>query len=348
MKIVYFAHSVLSRGGDKMVLAHANHLAEAGHDVVIMTNVLDTVFNIHSRIKIERLKFNSKIGTVFSAIFEKTLSDCVLVSIIPMAFLLSFRNRGKIVYFAQDYNESLYYNPLQRMFIRFLYVITLSIFKVRTIAVSEQLADHLKGNFNANAKVIQNGIDFSTFFPEPSIILNKSKNGRKAILFFSRRDHRKGFDLALKTISNILSSTDFPIEIWTVGDPLLDGEVTCLHQDFGYVIESEMRRLLSSADLFLYPSRSEGFGIMVLEAFACRCPVVTTDAIPFAIDEENALVARIEDVEGLVARVTRILADQELSRKLTDTAAEFVLKYSLKSSVEEFESTLVKTGSAKC
>jgi glycosyltransferase involved in cell wall biosynthesis len=196
MKIVYFAHSLLSRGGDKMVLAHVNHLAESGHKVVIKTSVIDTVFNIHSAIEIERLEFSSKLGTIFAAIFEKIVSDCVIVSIIPMAFLLSFRNRGKIVYFAQDYNEYVYNNTIQRMFIRFLYVITLSIFKVRTIAVSEQLADHLNDKFNAHADVIQNGIDFSTFFPEPSSVLNERKNGRKAILFFSRREHRKGFDLA--------------------------------------------------------------------------------------------------------------------------------------------------------
>jgi glycosyltransferase involved in cell wall biosynthesis len=116
--------------------------------------------------------------------------------------------------------------------------------------------------------------------------------------------------------------------------------VTCSHHYFGYVGESELRRILSSADVFLYPSRCEGFPVMVLEAFACGCPVVTTDAIPYAVDGENALVAQVEDVDGLVAKTLRILTDEALANKLTDKAGKFVLQYSLESAAKEFEKTL--------
>lgn len=44
----------------------------------------------------------------------------------------------------------------------------------------------------------------------------------------------------------------------------------------GYVSEDEKIALLRGADAFVYPSLAEGFGIQVVEAMACGCPVVTT------------------------------------------------------------------------
>lgn len=329
-----------------MTLAYAGRLAENGHQVSVYTNTVDTVFNVPHGVTIQKAAYPGKFGTILSALLHRMNADVVIGDIVATAFLLSFRNRGRVIHFAQDYNENVYKNILQKLLIRSLYMITLSFLKVPTIAVSAPLADELNTKFDAHARVIENGIDLRTFYPEPSDSLKEGKAGRKAVLFFSRRDHRKGFDLALETIARVLSSTEIPIEVWTVGEPLRDGEVSCLHHDFGYVGEPDLRRIFSSADLFLYPSRCEGFGLMLLEAFACKCPVITTDAIPFAIDGDNALVTRIEDVDGLVAKVGQILADEELACKLADTARNFVLKYSLDAAAEEFERALNKTGGA--
>ena len=46
MKIEFFRHSLLSRGGDKMIIAHAGYLAEQGHEVTILASVVNTVFAI--------------------------------------------------------------------------------------------------------------------------------------------------------------------------------------------------------------------------------------------------------------------------------------------------------------
>lgn len=342
MRIVFFRHSLLNRGGDKMVLAYAGRLAENGHEVSVYTNIVDSVFQIPHGVAIKKVFCPGKLGTILSALFQRMHADVVIGDIVATAFLLSFRNWGRVVHFAQDYNENFYHNFLQKLLVRCLYAVTLSLFKVSTIAVSAQLAEELDTKFDAHAKVIENGIDLRVFYPAPSDSLQEAKRGRKAILFFSRRDHRKGFDLALETIGRILARSEIPIVVWTVGEPLRDGEVACPRHDFGYVGEAGLRGILSSADLFLYPSRFEGFPVMVLEAFACQCPVVTTNAIPYAIDNYNALVTRIEDVDGIVAKVKRVLTDQGLVRRLADSASSFVLEYSLESAAGEFEQVLNK------
>lgn len=331
-----------------MILAYADRLAKKGHQVHIYSNIIETVFEIPNDVIIQRITWPGKLGTILSSLITRFDTDFVICDIVAMAFLLSLRNKGKVVHFAQDYNENVYNNFVQKMLIRFLYEVTLSLFKVPTIAVSVQLADELNRKFDAEAKVIKNGIDLRVFYPEPCNLLKERKKGRKAILFFSRRDHRKGFDIALRAIDKISLCTEIPLEVWTVGEPLKDGEAHCLQHNFGYVREPELRRILSSADLFLYPSRCEGFPIMVMEAFACHCPVVTTKAVPYAVDYGNALVAQIEDVDGLVTNMKRILMDEKLAVKLADTAGEFVLQYSLDFSADEFSNTLEVIMEKRC
>jgi glycosyltransferase involved in cell wall biosynthesis len=48
--------------------------------------------------------------------------------------------------------------------------------------------------------------------------------------------------------------------------------------DIGYVAEDELPALYSGSDVFVFPSKYEGFGMPVLEARACGTRVVTTDS----------------------------------------------------------------------
>ena len=46
---------------------------------------------------------------------------------------------------------------------------------------------------------------------------------------------------------------------------------------FGYATEEQLYSLYAFAEFFIYPSFYEGFGIPVLEAMACHCPVITSN-----------------------------------------------------------------------
>lgn len=340
MRVAFIRHSLLNRGGDKMIIAYASHLAEKGHDVIIRTNLIDTVFELSPLVKVESLRFSGKIGTILSSFLKEKEADIIIADIIPLTFLLSIRNMNRVLYFAQDYNENSYTYVIQKTIIRLLYAVSLKLFAVPVIAVSDELAQLFASKYGADAKVICNGVNLKTFYFDPAEDLILQKGYNKAILFFSRRDHRKGFDLALQSVVKLVKAHSVPVEVWTVGEHLKPGEVPCVFKNFGYVSEKLLRQIMSSADLFLCPSRNEGFGLMVMEAFACKCPVVTTDAIPYAIDRENALVTRIEDVSGLVVNMLEILTNSELANQLADRAGKFVLKYSLQTSVNEFETAL--------
>jgi glycosyltransferase involved in cell wall biosynthesis len=86
----------------------------------------------------------------------------------------------------------------------------------------------------------------------------------------------------------------------------LTGQVLLLD----YVDEADLPALYSAADLFVFPSLYEGFGLPVLEAMACGTPVVSSNAasLPEVCGEAARLVDPL-DVEGWAEAIVSILAD---------------------------------------
>jgi glycosyltransferase involved in cell wall biosynthesis len=87
----------------------------------------------------------------------------------------------------------------------------------------------------------------------------------------------------------------------------------------GYVPEEDKAALFTGADVFVYPSRYEGFGLPVLEAMACGTPVVTTTggSLPEVAAGAAALVEP-GDRDRLAGAVRRVLTDGETRALLTE------------------------------
>jgi glycosyltransferase involved in cell wall biosynthesis len=302
---------------------------------------MDTVFALDGRIKFESLKYKGKIGTLLSAVLQMLDADLVVADIIPLACLLFLRHRRKVVYFAQDYDESYYKSSFQKYLVRFLYLFGLNFCHIPTIAVSHPLASLLRSRFNASVSIAENGVDTEVFYHSPVKEMVASKADRKVILVLSRRDPRKGFDIAVRVIRSLPKCTRENIEVWTVGETMPGSFSDVVRQrDFGYVGEEQLRNIMSSSDIFLYPTRHEGFPLMVVEAFACRCPVVTTTAVPYAQDGGNALVSPIEDVTDLAMKLERLLNDAGLANALRAAGSDFAVKHSLNTSCDVFASCI--------
>ena len=325
-----------------MILSYAKLLAVAGNRVSIHTNVVDTVLPFDASVECQPLPFPGKIGTLVSTLFKKMAADVLIVDIVPLAFLLSLRHKGKVLLFAQDYNENAYRFLVQKLFIRLLYLVTCTVLGVPVVAVSGELGEILRRRFNARVEVVQNGVDLEVFFPDPDPVLIAEKGRKRAILIFMRRDYRKGYDLALESVRLLARNTSEPVELWTVGERPLDEEVTVGRRDFGYVGEGQLRRILSSADLFLYPSRHEGFPLMVLEAFACGCPVVTSEAISYATHGVDSLVAPVGDAASLVPLLESALTDREATDRRTANARDFARTHSLFEAGRAFAASIAR------
>jgi glycosyltransferase-like protein len=90
----------------------------------------------------------------------------------------------------------------------------------------------------------------------------------------------------------------------------------------GTVPEADLAAWYHAADAFVFPSRNEGWGLVVLEAMAARLPVAASD-IPvireYLTPERDALLVPAGDADALAGAMRRLAADPELRARLAAT-----------------------------
>jgi len=85
----------------------------------------------------------------------------------------------------------------------------------------------------------------------------------------------------------------------------------------GFVAEEDLPTLYSLADLFVFPSLAEGFGLPPLEAMACGTPVVVSNIPPLVeVVGRAGLTVDPYSVEQLAAAMLRVLTDPALREEL--------------------------------
>jgi glycosyltransferase involved in cell wall biosynthesis len=97
----------------------------------------------------------------------------------------------------------------------------------------------------------------------------------------------------------------------------------------GFAADEDLPALYSAASVLAYPSTYEGFGLPILEAFACETPVVTSTAscLPEVAGGAALLVAPT-DVEALANALRRLLEDAALRSQLVAAGLERVSQFS--------------------
>lgn len=105
-------------------------------------------------------------------------------------------------------------------------------------------------------------------------------------------------------------------EIYAMVERLgLEGEVIFP----GYIPQSELALWYNAADLFVYPSLYEGFGIPPLEAMACGTPVIVsnTSSLPEVVGDAGVIVAPC-DAQALAEAMLSVVSDRVHHRALRD------------------------------
>jgi len=103
-------------------------------------------------------------------------------------------------------------------------------------------------------------------------------------------------------------------------------------------------------DIFLLPSRSEGFSLALLEAAASKLPLIASN-IPgndeFVKDGITGLLFDIENPNQLVEKINKIAEDKDLVKQLAENAYSSVMNnYLVKNLIERFEEFLGKINNA--
>jgi glycosyltransferase involved in cell wall biosynthesis len=101
-----------------------------------------------------------------------------------------------------------------------------------------------------------------------------------------------------------------------------------IHQ-LGYVEPEDMPVLYNLAGAYIYPSLYEGFGLPVLEAMQCGCPVVASKAtsIPEVAGDAAVLVNPL-DTTAIAQAIYRVLSDSKLREELVYAGLQQAKKFS--------------------
>ncbi len=150
----------------------------------------------------------------------------------------------------------------------------------------------------------------------------------KVILWVGRPDPYKNLTSLIEAFARLKKSCRFPITLRLVGardDRYPEaGQLTKklgLGHDViqtGYVNDAELLKEYQQADVFVLPSRYEGFGLPVLEAMACGIPVICSNkgALP-EVAGDAALQVDPPDIQGLAEAIERVLTNPRMAEDMT-------------------------------
>lgn len=110
----------------------------------------------------------------------------------------------------------------------------------------------------------------------------------------------------------------------------------------GYIADEDLSALYSSAEMFIFPSLYEGFGIPVLEAMQCRCAVITSNvsSLPEVIGDTGIQVNPKSDKEMLSA-IEKLYFDKEYKNSCIEKGFERAKLFSWKNCADIICETII-------
>lgn len=202
--------------------------------------------------------------------------------------------------------------------------------------------------------VVYQGVD-PAFHPvsedEVERTLAKFKLKRPYVLFVGSITPRKNLQSAIKAFKLLsaksamthtmavvgVNSYQFPKE--EVSNEDADGI-----RAVGYADDTDLPGLYTGADVLVYPSLYEGFGLPPLEAMACGTPVVTSDrtSLPEAVGDA-ALTVNPDDIAALSDAVGRIISDNKLAADLKTRGLEHVKQFTWQNTAKQALDVIKRT-----
>lgn len=205
------------------------------------------------------------------------------------------------------------------------------------IAVSKNLQDLAKEQYQVNVHYIPNGVDVNYFLPAKD---SRKKDERITIIFVGRITKQKGLKYLLKSIPIVLQMTNIPIQLEIIGDGDLRYENEKLANDLdikkyvefrGWLSTEDVLSYLRRADIFILPSIAEAFPTTVtLQAMACGLPIIASnlpDAEKLIQPGENGFLFPIGDSKRLAEYITTLIQNQNLREEMGRKSRQKALEY---------------------
>jgi glycosyltransferase involved in cell wall biosynthesis len=183
-------------------------------------------------------------------------------------------------------------------------------------------------------KILPRGLDTDLFNPRwrnPAWWQRFGKNGSGVrLLYVGRISREKDLDVLAEAYRKVREQ-GHPIQLFLVGDgPYSEALAATLPEAVfpGYLTGEQLATAYASADIFVFPSTTDTFGNVVIEAQASGLPVIVSDlGGPKELVENgvNGLVTKARDVEDLACAIALLVSDPKRRIQMGEKARHSVL-----------------------
>jgi glycosyltransferase involved in cell wall biosynthesis len=214
---------------------------------------------------------------------------------------------------------------------------------VPSLSTGKELED--KGINPAKIRLFPRGIDIERFHPsKQNHILDErhSLRGHTKLLYVGRVSREKNLQLLTRVFRSLIAIAD-NVSLIVVGEgPYLQE----MQQDLkgtpvlftGYLRGEELAQTYASCDLFVFPSTTDTFGNVVLEAQASGLPVIVTDC---GGPQENlipgvtGIVVPSDDADALLSAVLRLIRAPAILQNMAKEARRYMEDRSFEKAFEK-------------
>lgn len=226
-----------------------------------------------------------------------------------------------------------------------------------TLAPTASLAASLRERGFGDVGVLPRGVDTERFHPEQSASVLRQRwgvfPGSPVILYVGRLAAEKNVQLAIRSFRAIEHVVP-QARCVMVGDGPLRTSLAAEHPDIvftGALSGRDLAAHYASADLFLFPSLTDTFGNVVLEAMASGLPVVAFDsgaAAEHIRSFDNGLLVPFGDAARFRAAATLLARERRLRRRLGIHARASVARQDWPTVADRFEGILARHAGTAC
>ena len=362
-KIVYCTPALYSAGGtERVVSLKANYFADVlGYDVTIIVtegNNSNSFFHLSDKVEVINLGLNfeeiwnvSFIEKVFLYLKKqrnyKKLLKSELMRIRPDITITTLRREINFINEINDGSRKIGEQHLSRSNCRrtdprFTNICEKFFFRWwRDRVVSSLTKLDKLVVLTPDAALEWSEVKNIVMIPDPLPIKVESCSTRssKRVITIGRYSYEKGYDLLLKVWSIVEKKlSDWQLDIFAMGDPTpyvkmmddlsIDKKRCHLNSS---VVDVEDEYMKSS--ILVQPSRTEGFGLVIVEAMSCGLPVVSFDCEngPRSIitNGEDGFLIPPFDVEMFANSLMRLMSDDDLRESMGEKGKQNSQRYDI-------------------
>ena len=218
-----------------------------------------------------------------------------------------------------------------------------------TMVPTKELKKTLSENGFLNLKVVSRGVDTSLFNMskrDPDLRKTWGATDQSQVMIsVGRMAPEKNLEQVLKTFEALkLLGTD--LKLVMVGDGPLREQFQLKYPEIifpGMLVQSELAKYYASADLFVFPSQTETFGNVTLEALASGIPVLAFDcaaARDWVQTGVNGWLVPENDPDGFARKAVEIFNTKNLLSQVTQSTRQQIVRLDWDQIAEQVESVL--------